>query len=169
MPRLKKMTRLCQEYRLSPRHKQFVEAYFENGFNASQAGKTAGYPSRFYAHTLLKSPRIKRVIRAMMADAGVNPERILSEYKELAFNGESEQTRLAALDKLAKLCMAMVDKPQAPSVNVLAVGDNAVADLLSSIGSKALLPVGATEPQDILDVEAEVPEEAEDQAARLSG
>lgn len=64
---------------LNPRQRLFVQAYCINGFNALRAALDAGYAEShagLYGHQLLKNPKIRRAIDAILSETLMSPEEL---------------------------------------------------------------------------------------------
>jgi len=80
--------------KLNPRQKQFVVAYFDNGFNATAAYKAAGYEEKCApeaASRLLRDVKVQAAISEQLDTMGVTPERIKTALAEIAFDGDLSQ------------------------------------------------------------------------------
>jgi len=67
-----------RKHRLSLRVRTLVENYLSNGFNATQAARTAGYrhpkPDGF---RVLHRPRVRALVARRLDSAGVNPDEVV--------------------------------------------------------------------------------------------
>ncbi len=96
---------LSKELALTTKQQLFVDAFLSNGFNATQAAITAGYSpnsAEAEASRTLRKVKVRALIEAHLADAGITRERVLQEMADIAFrtdladyepvmNGESLQ------------------------------------------------------------------------------
>lgn len=74
---------------LTPMQVLFVRAYLSNGYNGTQAAKTAGYRGNqntlgVVAHENLNKPKIDAVIKAHLNKTGMSPDEVLARIGDIA-------------------------------------------------------------------------------------
>jgi hypothetical protein len=108
-----------RKYRLSFRARIFVEHYLSNGFNATQAARTAGYrhpkPDGF---RVLHRPRVLALMARRLDSAGVNPDEVVGTLVMIMReNAASDDPAMVfnAILAAAQLCKVFgLDKPGRP-------------------------------------------------------
>jgi len=103
-----------EDGRLTVMQESFVQAYCENGFNATQAAKVARYKLRNAASqgsNLLKLPKVEKAIRARLTAAGVLKEFVRIALADLAFRSDLADASdfIQGTKTLAQLRKAGVD------------------------------------------------------------
>lgn len=63
----------------------FIDAYCENGFNASQAAITAGYSEKSDSYwRILKDPRVRQELEIRFKERQIGSDEILARFSEIA-------------------------------------------------------------------------------------
>lgn len=94
---------------LGPKYVAFVDAYFANGFDATNAGVAVGF-NKWYGPKLIKRPSIMQEIKRrqrvidrskqrVMEKFDISKERLITEYAKIAFAPVAREHGSLRLDK----------------------------------------------------------------------
>jgi phage terminase small subunit len=94
------------EKKLTGKQMAFIAAYIANGFNATEACKTAGYSAKSrgslgsQAAANLQNAAIMAELKRQLSEREVTPERVIGQLDAIAVTAPDARDRIAALKAL---------------------------------------------------------------------